>query len=497
MGVAPARASARGPGLARAAPRGTTTTAMGGCTDDACLPSPAPRRTAACAASMPAGPRSATATPASTTTAPGLHDRPVRPEPVRRDRTGLPRGGRGSRVLHARLQRREPVHRRGRRRRSLRLPRRAPTACSCSTALHHRARSPGACGGGSASCDDARPGRSTPATRSGLRARETTGSSRATAAHAPSTAARGRRRHCDGRGRATTRAGAPASSAACRGGRRRCAGCVTTRPRRRPGRTRCAVARCATTPRCASTSRRSAAGTSCSDGIYCTTGDVCDGTGACRGTVSTDCGAPAVCSARRRGPGLIDVSPAAHARHAALRWQTRSRRPPSSPTVDLFLRARDTGVLHFIERVDFSSTWSGAGYPVSSSVRAATARSICRCARRVRRRLHPWHQRSEPWTFDHYPTDNYAWGHRVLRDGVVIGPGTNTLDIDVAPARVTGACLYAGTTRSRRRASTPTSIFSCGRTTPASCTSSSAWTSRARGRAPAIRLRASGPSSDG
>ena len=53
---------------------------------------------------------------------------------------------------------------------------------------------------------------------------------------------------------------------------------------------------------------------------------------------------------------------------------------------------------------------------------------------------------SEAWLFQHYPTDHYAYGHRVLRENVVIGPGTTTLDIDIAPARVTGEVLYGGTT---------------------------------------------------
>ena len=83
--------------------------------------------------------------------------------------------------------------------------------------------------------------------------------------------------------------------------------------------------------------------------------------------------------------------------------------------VDLFLRARDTGVLHFLERVDFSSTWSGTGYP-AASYGASSDRTIdlpmlpgTYDVVYIRGQ-----SVSDPWTFDHYPTDNYAWGHRSL-----------------------------------------------------------------------------------
>ena len=83
--------------------------------------------------------------------------------------------------------------------------------------------------------------------------------------------------------------------------------------------------------------------------------------------------------------------------------------------VDLFLRARDTGVLHFIERVDFSSTWSGTGYPADEL--RSEQRSDDRSAD-LPGAYDVVYIRgsnvSDPWTYDHYPTDNYAWGHRVL-----------------------------------------------------------------------------------
>ena len=61
--------------------------------------------------------------------------------------------------------------------------------------------------------------------------------------------------------------------------------------------------------------------------------------------------------ARHRGPGRLMSRPRAHPRHGALRGRTTF---PQTAGVrrhfDLFLRAQDTGVLHFIERVDSSTT---------------------------------------------------------------------------------------------------------------------------------------------
>ena len=70
------------------------------------------------------------------------------------------------------------------------------------------------------------------------------------------------------------------------------------------------------------------------------------------------------------GPGTtnldIDVAPSRVTGRVLYAGTTTFPQTAEYADVDLFLRAEDTGVLHFIERVDFSSTWSGTGYPVAS-----------------------------------------------------------------------------------------------------------------------------------
>jgi hypothetical protein len=161
--------------------------------------------------------------------------------------------------------------------------------------------------------------------------------------------------------------------------------------------------------------------------------------------VSSDCGSAAECASSAPWSGVIDVSPARITGRVLYAGSTTFPVTAYYEDVDLFLRARDTGVLHFVERVDFSSTWSGAGYPAASygaSSDRAIDLPVLPGAYDVVYIRGP--SVSDRWLFNHYPTDNYAWGHRVLRENVVIGPGTNVLDIDVAPARVTGRLLYGG-----------------------------------------------------
>jgi 23S rRNA U2552 (ribose-2'-O)-methylase RlmE/FtsJ len=51
---------------------------------------------------------------------------------------------------------------------------------------------------------------------------------------------------------------------------------------------------------------------------------------------------------------------------------------------------------------------------------------------------------SDLFVVDHEPADPYAYGIRVLQEDLVVGSGTTTLDIDLAPERVLGGFTYAG-----------------------------------------------------
>jgi hypothetical protein len=51
---------------------------------------------------------------------------------------------------------------------------------------------------------------------------------------------------------------------------------------------------------------------------------------------------------------------------------------------------------------------------------------------------------SDEYVSDHDPADPYAYGVRVLDEGVVVGLGTTSIAIDLSPERVTGGFVYAG-----------------------------------------------------
>ncbi|MCC6874945.1 MAG: hypothetical protein IT378_11625, partial [Sandaracinaceae bacterium] len=183
-------------------------------------------------------------------------------------------------------------------------------------------------------------------------------------------------------------------------------------------------------------------GSMCNDTIACTTGDACR-SGTCRGTPTADCGAT-TCSSTTTLTALEVELSAAHVSgslvHAGSSTFPGSQ---SSNTISIYLRSRDTGVHHALESVSFGS-WNGSAYPPASfnqnddraldlSVlpgvydvvyyRAASGDFVSRTAN----------------------ADPYPFARHVLQSDLVIGPGENALTIDLAAARVTGSLLHMGT----------------------------------------------------
>ncbi len=189
------------------------------------------------------------------------------------------------------------------------------------------------------------------------------------------------------------------------------------------------------------------AGTSCDDRIACTTGDACDGSGACAGTITGDCGSATSCGTTTLWSGSVDVSPARVSGRVLYAGSTTFPEAANSTDITLYLRARDTGVLHRLEDVSFDSTSSGTGYPVTSygteDDRIVDMPVLPGVYDVVYRRW-SWASSDGTLIYSHYPNDAYAHANRVLIEGVVIGPGENRLDVDVAPARVSGAVLFGG-----------------------------------------------------
>src|SRR5207248_1405524 len=104
-----------------------------------------------------------------------------------------------------------------------------------------------------------------------------------------------------------------------------------------------------------------------------------------------------------------------------------------------YLVAKDTGAEHYIDTIQFQYDTGGV-YKLYSGSTYAT-------------RLLPgvydlWYERLYDSTYNFvsatYPTDNYSNGRRVLVSGVVIGPGANTLDVDLPSASLTGTVTLGG-----------------------------------------------------
>ncbi|MDH5491132.1 MAG: hypothetical protein OEY14_04205, partial [Myxococcales bacterium] len=112
----------------------------------------------------------------------------------------------------------------------------------------------------------------------------------------------------------------------------------------------------------------------------------------------------------------------------------------------LYLRAQDTGALHFIEGINFGS-YSGSGYPAAPLGGNSTwdhlvdQTLIPGTYDLIYRRLYG----SDPLSFyGGSGADPYPFANRVLATGIVIGAGMNTLDIDIPTARATGAITLNG-----------------------------------------------------
>ncbi len=187
-----------------------------------------------------------------------------------------------------------------------------------------------------------------------------------------------------------------------------------------------------------------AAGTGCSDGIACTTGDACDGTGACVGGVTGDC---ATCTPGPFDSG-IDVAPARVTGQLLYNGGVAFPGDPSPTDVSVFLRSQQTGFAARLESVSFGS-WTGAEYPViggnPSYDRVYDIPVFPGVYDIIYRRAYSVTSDGR-LVYDHDEGGNYASGEILLQSGVVIGPGINALNVEIAPARVSGQLLYNGGT---------------------------------------------------
>ncbi|GAB5541017.1 MAG: hypothetical protein SangKO_007770 [Sandaracinaceae bacterium] len=188
------------------------------------------------------------------------------------------------------------------------------------------------------------------------------------------------------------------------------------------------------------------AGSACDDGIACTTGDACSGDGACRGAVTAACraGATAACTTTRPLGASVDI-PRASVRGALSFEGATPVGSGSDDEVNLWLQNQHTGSLVHLEQIDFTS-WDGARYPVRSwdfrDDHAIDLDVLPGTYDLIYQRF--WGSGDATRDWGGAPDGTYPFGSHVWRADIVLGPGTNTLDVDLPRARISGALTFDG-----------------------------------------------------
>ena len=180
-------------------------------------------------------------------------------------------------------------------------------------------------------------------------------------------------------------------------------------------------------------------GSPCDDGLACTENATCTASGACVGQVIDGCFG-ASCDATAPFSGTIDVSRAEVTGDITLGgddWPTISR---SSQNVTFFMRDRDTGVLHRLYQLNYNLLSGATEFPLNGNTPPFfhTAMPTGVYDLIYQRGL------SNDIVFATDVLDPVPMGFNILQEEVVIGPGLNTLNIDVPRAEVTGDITLGG-----------------------------------------------------
>ncbi|MFO0605465.1 MAG: hypothetical protein U0324_19950 [Polyangiales bacterium] len=186
------------------------------------------------------------------------------------------------------------------------------------------------------------------------------------------------------------------------------------------------------------------AGMRCDDTIACTAGDACNADGACVGAYVAGCSAGGACGATTPlGAGInlltARVRGTVTLNGAALPRTLTPAQVPSSNVSNLYLVAQDTGARHTIGYVYYpSGTTSYALVTNGDRVDANVPPGVYDLL--FNHNVYT----SSPTTASRQPTDPFPSGERLLRTNVVIGPGTNALNVDIPTTRVTGSITLGG-----------------------------------------------------
>jgi hypothetical protein len=192
----------------------------------------------------------------------------------------------------------------------------------------------------------------------------------------------------------------------------------------------CTSDSCDATSGCAHAPR--AAGSPCDDGIACTSGDACTAQGACAGAVTASC-APSTCNASQPLGAIIDIPVARTKATITLGGAPLPATNEYGTGVELYLVSKDTGQWHTLATFSYNSNLNG---PVITPRVVPGVYDVYYC--------HACSTTSGGLSAETDATDAFPKGLRVLQSNVVVGAGSNTLNIDIPVAQTSATITLGG-----------------------------------------------------
>ncbi len=189
----------------------------------------------------------------------------------------------------------------------------------------------------------------------------------------------------------------------------------------------------------------SSPGATCNDGIACTTGDVCDANLVCAGTVTASCtSSGGTCSSTTPLPATIDIGVAPITGTIKMNGATLPLTTNNYENGVIWARATDTGKLHRLRLIDWTSNGSYPNYTRSAASNTLDTTLVPGTYDILYQRAY---QTSGDYVEERVLSpglDPVVNGYRVLLAAVVIPAGGRTLDLDIAVTTVTGTITLNG-----------------------------------------------------
>ncbi len=182
--------------------------------------------------------------------------------------------------------------------------------------------------------------------------------------------------------------------------------------------------------------KHAAVGTPCDDHIACTSGDACAAAGLCVGAAIAEC-LEAACTTTTPFDGTIDVPTATVGVDVTVNGQPLpGGANPSSDAMTVFLRAADTGALHQVRYLWYTS--SGGPWPSPAEDAWSVLPGVYDVV------YHRGYSNASAAVGENPAGDKLPNGYRVLQSGLVVGSGANQIAVDVPVSNIDVAVTVDG-----------------------------------------------------